>query len=432
MTNTIIKPLCDVTQYGAKGDGVTKDTVAIQNAINQCPLNGIVLFPKGKVFLSGTIYLKSHMTLRIEPGSILRGSRDDSDYPDLVPHITNTQLSNCKKALIYSENVQDVTIEGFTENLPETSKKPFHEFGLIDGNGSFHDHWQGHESTRPMILFLTTSSQVTVRNIQLINSGMWTLVQFENDHVLIDHVKIDSTWWPNRDGIDIVDCHDVVIQNVEVNSQDDSICLKSGSQKGVKNLIVRNSVIKNSIVANAIKLGTASVGFFENLLFENINIEATRQAAMAVESVDGAHLKNIQFQNITFANVGSVFFVLLGERIGSPGIGSIEDLRFNNIKGSTNRNWGSVISGTKINNNTYSITNLVMSNIDITNTTLDNLKQIPNAPLEYDGQYPDPRMWETMPAYGIFLRHVINLKVSTTKFHSVQGDPRQEFIKVEN
>jgi polygalacturonase len=417
---------CDVRSFGAKSDGVTKNTSAIQSAIDQCPAGGTVLLSGGGVFISGTIRLKSNLTLRIEPGTVLRGSIDDADYPDLNTPTVNSQLNSCRKALIYAEGADNIVIEGGPDHSgPDTMS--LRTMGTVDGSSDRNPHWQGPERTRPMAVFAALSHNVTIRNLQVINSGMWSVVNFENTNVMIDSVRVDSQIGPTRDGIDIVDCTHVTIQNCDILSEDDSICLKSGSSKGVHDVTVKNCEIRNSGVANALKLGTASVGSFDGIHFENIKIDSAKQAAMAVESVDGAILNDITFKDIHFRNAGTAFFVLLGQRQGSPSVGSISNVKFENIDGETNLNWGSVVSGTKIGSKVYSIKNLSFTNVSVKN--LNGLGSVPAPPPEYSGQYPDPRMWSPMPSFGLFFRHVDGVTYQSTSLQGAWGDPRHPLVQ---
>jgi polygalacturonase len=120
--------VCDVKQYGAKGDGVTKDTAAIQAAIDDCAATGGEVELEGGVFLSGMIVLASHVTLDVEASATLLGSQDIADYPDRAPPVVNTQLADCKKALVYAESADDVHIRGS---------------GTIDGNATGVADWNG-------------------------------------------------------------------------------------------------------------------------------------------------------------------------------------------------------------------------------------------------------------------------------------------------
>ena len=111
--------VCDVRDYGASGNGKTKDTQAIQKAIEACAQKGagVVYFPPGS-YLSGTITLKSNLTLDIEAGATLLASPDVEDYP-LLPNPYQPE-SRRDSALIYGEGLENVTITGL---------------GMIEGQG---------------------------------------------------------------------------------------------------------------------------------------------------------------------------------------------------------------------------------------------------------------------------------------------------------
>ncbi|MBI3544510.1 MAG: right-handed parallel beta-helix repeat-containing protein, partial [Deltaproteobacteria bacterium] len=236
--------------------------------------------------------------------------------------------------------------------------------GTIDGSGD-NPHWKGKERTRPMAVFVTLSDGVTIRNLSVKDAGMWGVVAMESDHVLISRLDVRSPFGPTRDGIDIVDCHHVLIENCRVYSEDDSICLKSGSAKGVFDVTVRDCHVLRSSVANALKLGTASTGSFKKILFENIVIDGADKAAMAVESVDGADIDDVRFENIRFRDAGTAVFVLLGRRGKPARLGSIQNVSFANVRGETRHTWGSAISGTLLDGRAYRPRNLSFDDVHV-------------------------------------------------------------------
>src|SRR5262249_31199257 len=140
--------VCDARAYGAKGDGQAKDTVAIQAAIDACASTGGTVTIHDGTFLSGMITLRSNITLDIGPSATLLGSQNVGDYPDTDPPFENTQLANCKKALVYAEGVANVRITGG---------------GTIHGNARGVPDWDGNkikEALRPMAIFTAMSKNV--------------------------------------------------------------------------------------------------------------------------------------------------------------------------------------------------------------------------------------------------------------------------------
>lgn len=418
VSNASASALCNVKDFGAVGDGKTKDTIAIQSAIDVCAKTGGKVVLRDGVFLTGMIRLKSNITFYVDDTARLKGSWKDSDYPLIRPKSENTQLEYLQKALIYAEKAKNITIEGS---------------GTIDGNGDklgWRLPWI-HERERPMAIFIVQSKNVLIQDVHIKDSAMWTLVTLESDDVVIRGVRIDSSQIPNRDGIDIVDGRNILIENNTILSQDDSICLKSGSKYGLENVIVRNNKIIASTFANGLKMGTASVGSFKNILFENIEIEKVNLAAMAVESIDGAKIENIVFKNINVKRAGTPFFIILGSRKGNTRpIGSIDGVHFKNIQVErTSKTWGSPISGTINNGVRYAPKNISFEDIQVTFRANRGLDEIPEAPPEYDGRYPDPNMWGQLPAAGIYLRHIDRFSMKNTDFNLWGKDIRPLLTK---
>ncbi len=414
--------VCDVRNYGAKADGVTKDTAAIQAAIDDCANTGggEVLLQQG-VFLSGMIVLRSHITLDVDASATLLGSQDIADYPDVAPPVTNTQLSNCKKALVYAESADDVHIQGT---------------GTIDGNATGVATWNGDqvpEGTRPMVVFTVLSSNVSLQDVTVKNGAVWAVVNMQVQHLTINGITVDNDLGATHDGIDVVDGNDVLIENCTVASGDDSICLKSGSSGGLQNVTVQNCNTTQSGVANGVKLGTASVGPFQDIDVENVTIANAQSAALAVESVDGSAISNVVFRHVKTTNVGTPIFVLLGSRtLDAAQVGSIDGITFDDIQSSSMQyNWGSIVTGSVVAGQTFGISNLTFSNLQLSYNgagaspnpppyTVDSFPeyqgQVPGQPAGtlYD-QYPDAKFITGTggnentsyhgPGYAFFVRH---------------------------
>lgn len=419
--------VCDVKTFGAKGDGTTKDTAAIQKAIDACAgKNGIVRLHDGK-FVSGTIVLKSDITFRIEPTATLLGTRDTADYPDQPKLTDNSQYLNCRKALIYSQQAKNIRIDGG---------------GVIDGNGGTGSPWMtGLEATRPMALFLVQTNGITVQNITIKNSAMWTFVPFESKNIVIRGVTIQSLEGGNRDGIDPVDSQHVLIEDVDISSQDDSICLKSGNVNlGVIDVMVRYSIVRKSLVANGLKFGTATKGPFKDITFDNITLQNVKRGAIAVESVDGSAVSNIVYRNITMSQVGTPFYVVLGDRSSknatlNPAVGSINNVTFENIKATDmTQTYGSYISGVSTLGGTFKLTNLVFKNVDLTfkgGSTNFGAQAEFNA--SNNNEYPDPGPTslfpnkKDMPGY-LYFRHADNITLINTNVTVSPADSRPKIV----
>ncbi|HEX6685097.1 MAG TPA: glycosyl hydrolase family 28 protein [Candidatus Limnocylindrales bacterium] len=416
----------NVRDFGARGDGVTDDTLAIQAAIDSVPPNGSVFLGQG-IFVAGTIELKSDMTLYIDDDAMLLGTHDDSRYPDLgrKPDRPPAVGGLIVRALIYSHRADRVVITGG---------------GVINGNGGkpswiWSDTNQPHESTRPAALFLTSGSDITVRGVHVKDAAVWAVVPAEVDGLTIADVDIDSRYVGHRDGIDVVDSHDVLIERVNVNTDDDAICFKShtttlaeGSpSRGVDGALVRLSTVGGSVRANGVKFGTASAGAFRNVVVEDVLVKRTNNSGLVVTNVGGAIVHNLTFRRITIDQAKRALFVLLGRSIWTDSSGmphSVEPkwvagLRFEDVTAtrlaealpSNHLGNGSAMSGSfeSATGVTYRLYDILLSNVRLSLAKGGNAT--PTEPIEYTGNYPESTYWTTLGVYGFFFRHITGLTV---------------------
>ncbi|MGB2806329.1 MAG: glycoside hydrolase family 28 protein, partial [Sedimentisphaerales bacterium] len=285
----------DVRDYGAKPDGKTLSTKSIQKAIDECAKQGggTVYFPPG-TFLSGTIYMKSNVTLRLDTGSTLLGSKNLKDYPPTVQAFRSYTDNYTDKSLIYGEKLQRIAITGN---------------GTIDGQGAA---FKGPYKVRPYMIRIIQCQNVLVKDVTIQNSPMWVQHYLACDDVRIDGITVRSHVNGNNDGIDIDSCHRVIISNCNVDSQDDAIVLKSTSARSCRNVTVSNCVLRST--CNALKMGTESNGGFQNIVITGCSIYDTHLAGIALEIVDGGTMDRVVISNIAMNGVGAPIFLRLGNR----------------------------------------------------------------------------------------------------------------------
>ena len=432
---------CDPIAFGAKADGVAKDTAALQAAIDACGAGtgGTVVLARG-TFLSGTIRLRSHVTLHIAEGATLLGSQDDADYPLLQPPIANTELANCKHALIYAEGADDVRIDGG---------------GTIDGNADI-DKWRSMarpEGQRPMAIFTALATHVVIERVTVRHAATWAVVNLEVTHLVIRGVTVDSPFGPTHDGIDVVDGRDVLIEDNTITAGDDGICLKSGSATGLRDVVVRRNRILGAGVANGLKLGTATVGPMRDILFEDITIENAQAAAMAIESVDGGAVSNLDFRRITLRRVGTPVFMLLGAR-GGARVGAIHDVHFETLRGDQLRYpWGALLSGAPADAaGRHDLDAITFKDVAITYAGLGGATGphvFTSAPADaerfpvYAGGYPDAKFIFATPAakaevvdyalpgWAFFVRHARGVHFDDCRVALAGADGRDAIVSVD-
>jgi polygalacturonase len=418
-------PVFNVFDFGAKGNGVTVDMQAIQNAIDACQgTGGTVLLQQG-IFLTGQLNMGSNMTFMIDSSATLLGIQNDSQefYPSklIETRYPNRMLDDCQRRLIYGNQLNNVTVTGK---------------GTIDGQGDF-SPWLftkelGTEKDRPGIFAFVASNNIVVEGLTLLDPACWTQVYIECDTLTIRDLTINSgTLTPNRDGIDIVDCHNVLIENCSIQSEDDGICFKSGSEFGCKNIVVRNCTIDklNVKAGNCFKLGTDGLGSFMNFDVGGLTLKnAVQNTGIVIESMDGAVIDNLNFSDCHIENCGQAFFILLADRKRTvPGrqtrIGTISNIRFSNITGSNfTRQYPSIITGIK----GHHVQNVIFENINL--TLKGGETQNNQSVMEYDGKYPEGSYFGNTPAWAFFIRHTDQVRFINCSFDKEQADVRNWLV----
>src|SRR5437762_5232473 len=180
-TNGVHSRRFDIQEYGAKGDGLTLDTAAINNAIDACAATGggQVFFPPGK-FLSGTIHLRSHVSLYLEDGATLIGATNLDQYsaPHVPAFMPEAKWGKWHRALIIGENVEDISIGG-----------P----GVIDGNRVFDP--AGEEKMRgPHTIAFVNCRQFHLRDFSIKDSANYAIFFQASDEVDVRNVTITGGW----------------------------------------------------------------------------------------------------------------------------------------------------------------------------------------------------------------------------------------------
>lgn len=289
--------ICNPSSYGAKGNGIVNDTVAIQHAINACAEKGggTVLMTPG-TYLSAPIVLKSNITLKLEKGATLLGSPDFKDYPE----ITEFRAPG-RQALVSATHATHVSIIGK---------------GTIDGNGS--GWWaaarkvhgagvMGNNFTRPRLVVFDHCKHVLMDGVTVENSPMWQIVPYYSDDVTIRNVRILAPQHsPNTDAIDPFSSTHVLIENVFANVGDDDIAIKSGMPKSSDNSPSQFITIKNCIFehGHGLSIGSEIAGGAQHIYAENISFNGTDNGIRIKANRDrGNDVSDIVFKNIQMKDV---------------------------------------------------------------------------------------------------------------------------------
>jgi polygalacturonase len=429
----------DVRAYGAKGDGKTLDTDAINTAIGAARAagGGTVRFGAG-TYLSTSIRLQSHVGLFLDHGATILAADPvasgpyDEPEPNEWDRFQDFGHSHWHNSLIWGEGVEDVSIAG-----------P----GLIHGKGLVRSY---NANTTPKgsgnkAIALKNSRNVVIRDVSILHGGWFAILATGVDNLTIDNIKVDT----NRDGIDVDACKNVRISNATVNSPfDDGICLKSsyglGSAKPTENVTITNSQVsgydegtlldgtfKRTVTysrgpTGRIKFGTESNGGFKNVTISNCVFEYSR--GLAIESVDGAIIEDVAITNITMRDiVNAPIFVRLGNRARGPAgtvPGVINRVRISNVVASNvDSRHGVLVSGIP----GHPIEDLRLSDIRIAYQGGGTAADAALEPEEKEAEYPEPDMFGNIPAYGLYARHVKGLSARDLVFTTDKPDARPAF-----
>lgn len=410
----------NILSWGARPDGKTLNTGVIQQAIDACSADGggTVLFPAGN-YVTGSLFLKSGVTIHLAKGATLLGSTDTRDYTPVIPEFSALRTNSQACQLLFAENQENISIIGE---------------GCINGQGAvFKRGGTGDEgTTRPHGIQLIGCRNVKVEGITLMNSGAWMQHYLACEHLRITGIRVFNHCNYNNDGIDIDSCCDVIISDCIVDSDDDGICLKSTSPRICENVLVNNCTVRS--FCNALKLGTESTGGFRNIVISNCTVTPCEpqkryygyelgESAISLEMVDGGMLEQVTVNNITILDTGCPIFIKLGNRARKyapdapePGMGVLRNVRISNIMATTTSITTSSITA---------IPGYFAENIHLDNITLyiDNTGKKEFAGMEVpenDAGYPTARMYgEQLPAAAFFVRHVKNIRFSNV--HIVVG-----------
>lgn len=416
----------DIKDHGAVGDGRTLNTRFIQRAIDECAAGGggEIRVPAG-VFLTGTLHLRSRITLRLMPGSVLQGSEDPRDYPDhdISAHkkfgtITHDgAFVKVMKSLIIADSAENVSIVGE---------------GEIRGAGEAEAFQLGvNKDGKPKNVFFIGCRDVRLIGIRVFNSAQVTISISGCDRVRVDGLYVHSMTNFNCDGLD-VDGRDVVIANCIIESEDDALCFKSEYLgRFCENVTAQNCVVAS--ICNGIKLGTGSRAGFRNVTVSNCVVRRLREKAklhpghasmmpdivgdketptvltgIVVEGVDGGLVENIRFSNIVMTDVLSPIFIRVGRRfLGPEGMPSVmRNVSIDHITAHCRSVIPSIIAGLV----DSPVRDIRLSDIRVNvpvGVTTEMLKDFPERPKENEKGYPENRLTFgfRLPAAALYVRH---------------------------
>jgi polygalacturonase len=319
----------NVRYFGAKGDGLAKDTAAFQVALDLCKTGGgTVIVPAG-VYLIGSIVIHPNTTLQLDRGANLTGSPEIADYP-LVTVRWEGEFRDGHRALISSDHANNVAITGGGSIFGP----PLSVSRLRNPRG-------------PALIELANGTNVTLNGFSAMYQQLWSIHLLFCQNVTARNLVIRTINF-NGDGIDVDSCDGVTIEHCDINTGDDAIALKSGRGlaalnlgRPTQNVVIRDCVLVSSIYAG-LALGTEMSGGIRNVQIQNCTISG-RQNGIFIKSRDGrgGYMENIACSNLLVFNSGTLVGIDLmtkGIQASDPVPGDIEkwalvkNISFKNIR----------------------------------------------------------------------------------------------------
>ncbi len=413
----------DIREFGAQADGRTLCTEAIQKAVDRCAADGggTITLPAG-TWLTGTVYLANGVTIQLENGCTVLGTKDKSRYgpPRQLLGAEGEQYSTW--AIFAGKGLEHIAICGR---------------GTIDGQGA---NFKYKDGPRPKNLFFEDCQDVLIEGVRLRQAGSWMQHYRNCERLTIRDIAVFNHVSYNNDGLNIDSCRDVSIIGCVIDSDDDGIVLKSLSTRPSTNVTISDCVVSSH--CNAIKMGTESGGGFQNITVTNCTVCSPRYskviygrqrglAGVALEIVDGGTLDRVAVSNIAIRGVTVPLFLRLGNRARTygddqpkPDVGTFRNVVISNIVATDCSSIGCSITGLP----GHEIENVTLSNISLGfdggGTAEDAAREIPEKP----ASYPESTMFGTLPAYGLFCRHVKGLTLQNVRLQITGADRRPALV----
>lgn len=433
------------TEFGVKNDGITLNTCSIQKAIDFIHENGggRLVFESGN-YVTGSIYLKSNVTLQLNYGATILGSTNPFDY------VKDKKIG--WMSMIFAVN---------QENIGITGKGTINGRGFTTANNMVNYIHRGvytdplkydrpNETNRPQNIYFRECANIVITDITLRDPASWNQTYDQCKNLYVDHITVDSKSYWNNDGIDIVDCDGVVIKNSYFDAADDVLCFKSHSaQHMCQNVVVDNCVGRSS--ANGLKFGTVSRGGFKNFKVTNLTIFDTFRSAITFAAVDGGEIENIVIDGVRSINTGNVIYLRIGDRWSSGKKPYMKNITISNVyaevplgKPDVGYNFEGPIEDLPRNVSPASIVGLVENKIQ--NVTLKNIQIVyPGSgnplyakrgltPAELDGipemreAYPEFSQFKELPAWGFYVRHAEGINFENVTFTALKKDYRPSVV----
>jgi Glycosyl hydrolases family 28 len=424
----------NVRELGATGDGITLDTRAIQRAVDLCHDSGggVVYFPSGGQFLTGTIYLKDHVKLHIDIGARVIGSSDMSQYGDDTgsnPYYPEP-IDRC---LIYGRGLKDIALGGAGTIIGCEAERYLPVPNTTDRDAK----------QRPMLIKLENCSRITISDLNIERCGAWAIYIKNSSDFSLRDLQINNQ---GQDGIVVDGCSSGTIANCRLLCGDDCIALVTSSHENpIYNLSITGCELRSHWAG--VRFGPASKGNFENIIVSNSIFHDCDGGAVKLGMYEGAEIRDCIFHDLVMQRVTSPINIMVTtwpeigtnkpDRAMMP-LGRIHDLQFRGVRATTKGippavrpDQGSCMF---IHGHPESaIENVTLTDVDASfaggGTAGDaqrrNMMDMNLIDFRRGGYWTDDKdVWGVPPAYGLYARHVKGFALNNLTFSVANPDLR--------
>lgn len=289
-----MKDCFDPRSYGAVADGHSKDTAAVQAAIDAAAAQGGTVRLAGGTFVCGTLYLKSNVALEITNSATLLASPDIADYGTDTHHNRYRNEPELDRCFLFAQDAENVTICGS---------------GVIDGNAAAFPN--AGSIYRPMLLRVLRCRNVRVQNLRLLNAAAWATAFLDSDFIWATDLHIENHRNYNGDGLDFDSCRHVWVRGCYIDGTDDNLCLQSS---GLPVQDVHISDCAFTSVCVGIRIGLKSIGEISGVVISNCTMRNIWREGIKLECTEGGSITDILVENVTMHNVRRPIFAILNNR----------------------------------------------------------------------------------------------------------------------
>jgi len=377
----------NIMDFGAIGDGETRNKEAFEKAITNCSEKGggKIVVPAGNYFMNGPLVFKSNVHIELQEGAILNFSPNEKDYlPAVLVRWEGTMVYNYSP-LIYAYQVKNIALTGkgtingngsknfaTWKKLQQPDKNKLRKMGQQNTPIYERVFAEGHH-LRPSLFQPFGCTNVRLEGVTILDSPFWVIHPTFCDNVIIRGVTVDS-YNTNNDGCDPESCSNVLIEDCTFRTGDDSIAIKAGRDndawrigRPTENVVIRNCNFYSKI--NGVCIGSEMSGGVRNIFIENIDMSMSSNAIYFKANLDrGGYIKNVFVRNIKADTVRTALIRFEPNYKGQKSSFNptlFENFYIENIKSDVSKEVGIYLAGIE---KDYPIKNINLKNIKLGQT----------------------------------------------------------------